>query len=166
MLYCLKQSLPFNFCYKGVLFSKSFVKHILVYFLIWWSCVHKNHSLKKLRNIFLIFKYFCRICEAAKVHGLLEQELAHAVNACSHALNKANPRFPEVKKNRVFYKQAITSGCINLWHGDCSLSPFENKLDEKAEDAVSAFSSVLPTWYCAGISSERVEACQRLNQIC
>uniref|UniRef100_A0A8C0ULF5 Diacylglycerol kinase n=1 Tax=Cyanistes caeruleus TaxID=156563 RepID=A0A8C0ULF5_CYACU len=36
-----------------------------------------------------------RICEAAKVHGLLEQELAHAVNACSHALNKANPRFPE-----------------------------------------------------------------------
>ncbi|XP_040281349.1 diacylglycerol kinase eta isoform X5 [Bufo bufo] len=36
-----------------------------------------------------------RICEAAKTHGLLEQELAHAVNACSHALNKANPRFPE-----------------------------------------------------------------------
>uniref|UniRef100_A0A8C3L2Y1 Diacylglycerol kinase n=1 Tax=Chrysolophus pictus TaxID=9089 RepID=A0A8C3L2Y1_CHRPC len=25
-----------------------------------------------------------RICEAAKIHGLLEQELAHAVNACSH----------------------------------------------------------------------------------
>ncbi|KAM4699535.1 diacylglycerol kinase eta isoform 1-T1 [Discoglossus pictus] len=36
-----------------------------------------------------------RICEAAKTHNLLEQELAHAVNACSHALNKANPRFPE-----------------------------------------------------------------------
>ncbi|OXB79812.1 UNVERIFIED_CONTAM: hypothetical protein H355_000974, partial [Colinus virginianus] len=36
-----------------------------------------------------------RICEAAKIHGLLEQELAHAVNACSHALNKGNPRFPE-----------------------------------------------------------------------
>ncbi|EMP34367.1 Diacylglycerol kinase eta, partial [Chelonia mydas] len=36
-----------------------------------------------------------RICEAAKIHNLLEQELAHAVNACSHALNKANPRFPE-----------------------------------------------------------------------
>ncbi|XP_025051948.1 diacylglycerol kinase eta isoform X4 [Alligator sinensis] len=36
-----------------------------------------------------------RICEAAKTHSLLEQELAHAVNACSHALNKANPRFPE-----------------------------------------------------------------------
>uniref|UniRef100_A0A8C3HIH6 diacylglycerol kinase (ATP) n=1 Tax=Chrysemys picta bellii TaxID=8478 RepID=A0A8C3HIH6_CHRPI len=36
-----------------------------------------------------------KICEAAKIHSLLEQELAHAVNACSHALNKANPRFPE-----------------------------------------------------------------------
>ncbi|MEE6471086.1 hypothetical protein FKM82_009178 [Ascaphus truei] len=36
-----------------------------------------------------------RICEAAKIHSLLEQELAHAVNACSHALNKANPRIPE-----------------------------------------------------------------------
>uniref|UniRef100_A0A8C6UAA8 Diacylglycerol kinase n=1 Tax=Neogobius melanostomus TaxID=47308 RepID=A0A8C6UAA8_9GOBI len=29
-----------------------------------------------------------RICEAAKTNGLLEQELAHAVNAASHAINK------------------------------------------------------------------------------
>ncbi|XP_044304146.1 diacylglycerol kinase eta isoform X4 [Varanus komodoensis] len=36
-----------------------------------------------------------RICDTAKTHRLLEQELAHAVNACSHALNKASPRFPE-----------------------------------------------------------------------
>ncbi|XP_028655494.1 diacylglycerol kinase eta isoform X2 [Erpetoichthys calabaricus] len=36
-----------------------------------------------------------RICEAAKSHSLLEQELAHAVNACSHALNKTHPKFPE-----------------------------------------------------------------------
>ncbi|XP_019380564.1 PREDICTED: diacylglycerol kinase eta isoform X2 [Gavialis gangeticus] len=43
-----------------------------------------------------------RICEAAKTHSLLEQELAHAVNACSHALNKANPRFSEVKKQLKF----------------------------------------------------------------
>jgi len=50
----------------------------------------------------LFFIYFCRICEAAKIHGLLEQELAHAVNACSHALNKANPRFPEVKEEQRF----------------------------------------------------------------
>ncbi|XP_043927637.1 diacylglycerol kinase eta [Protopterus annectens] len=36
-----------------------------------------------------------RICEAAKIHNLLEQELAHAVNACSHALNKIHTKFPE-----------------------------------------------------------------------
>ncbi|XP_075865532.1 diacylglycerol kinase eta isoform X2 [Microcebus murinus] len=36
-----------------------------------------------------------RICDAATIHCLLEQELAHAVNACSHALNKANPRCAE-----------------------------------------------------------------------
>uniref|UniRef100_G3P3G7 Diacylglycerol kinase n=1 Tax=Gasterosteus aculeatus aculeatus TaxID=481459 RepID=G3P3G7_GASAC len=37
-----------------------------------------------------------RICEAAKTNGLLEQELAHAVNASSHAINKTHPKFPEV----------------------------------------------------------------------
>ncbi|XP_024919450.1 diacylglycerol kinase eta isoform X6 [Cynoglossus semilaevis] len=36
-----------------------------------------------------------RICEAAKTCGLLEQELAHAVNAASHAINKTHPKFPE-----------------------------------------------------------------------
>ncbi|XP_043550375.1 diacylglycerol kinase eta isoform X1 [Chiloscyllium plagiosum] len=36
-----------------------------------------------------------RICDAAKSHSLLEQELAHAVNASSHALNKTHPKFPE-----------------------------------------------------------------------
>uniref|UniRef100_A0A4W3HB67 Diacylglycerol kinase n=1 Tax=Callorhinchus milii TaxID=7868 RepID=A0A4W3HB67_CALMI len=30
-----------------------------------------------------------------KTHSLLEQELAHAVNASSHALNKTHPKFPE-----------------------------------------------------------------------
>ncbi|KAJ3592120.1 hypothetical protein NHX12_007249 [Muraenolepis orangiensis] len=35
------------------------------------------------------------ICEAAKTNGLLEQELAHAVNAASHAINKTHPKFPE-----------------------------------------------------------------------
>uniref|UniRef100_A0A8C5GUY1 Diacylglycerol kinase n=1 Tax=Gouania willdenowi TaxID=441366 RepID=A0A8C5GUY1_GOUWI len=37
-----------------------------------------------------------RICEAAKTNGMLEQELAHAVNAASHAINKTHPKFPEV----------------------------------------------------------------------
>ncbi|XP_041924904.1 diacylglycerol kinase eta isoform X2 [Alosa sapidissima] len=36
-----------------------------------------------------------RICDAAKTNGLLEQELAHAVNASSHAINKTHPKFPE-----------------------------------------------------------------------
>ncbi|CAL9690464.1 unnamed protein product [Knipowitschia caucasica] len=36
-----------------------------------------------------------RICEAAQTNGLLEQELAHAVNAASHAINKTHPKFPE-----------------------------------------------------------------------
>uniref|UniRef100_A0A672K470 Diacylglycerol kinase n=1 Tax=Sinocyclocheilus grahami TaxID=75366 RepID=A0A672K470_SINGR len=36
-----------------------------------------------------------RICEAAKNYQLLEQELAHAVNASSHAINKTHPKFPE-----------------------------------------------------------------------
>ncbi|XP_058886277.1 diacylglycerol kinase eta-like isoform X3 [Acipenser ruthenus] len=36
-----------------------------------------------------------RICEAAQSHSLLEQELAHAVNASSHALNKTHPKFRE-----------------------------------------------------------------------
>ncbi|CAL8371239.1 unnamed protein product [Arctogadus glacialis] len=36
-----------------------------------------------------------RICEAAKTNGMLEQELAHAVNASSHAINKTHPKFPE-----------------------------------------------------------------------
>lgn len=38
-----------------------------------------------------------RICEAAKNYQLLEQELAHAVNASSHAINKTHPKFPEVR---------------------------------------------------------------------
>lgn len=42
-----------------------------------------------------------RICEAAKTNGLLEQELAHAVNAASHAINKTHPKFPEVSMNQT-----------------------------------------------------------------
>ncbi|KAJ6661670.1 hypothetical protein lerEdw1_013192, partial [Lerista edwardsae] len=49
-----------------------------------------------------------RICEAAKIHILLEQELAHAVNACSHALNKASPRFPESLARNTALEVAVT----------------------------------------------------------
>lgn len=51
-------------------------------------------------EVFFQFITF-RICEAAKIHSLLEQELAHAVNASSHALNKTHPKFPEVSGNHV-----------------------------------------------------------------
>nr|XP_020659929.1 diacylglycerol kinase eta isoform X1 [Pogona vitticeps] len=48
-----------------------------------------------------------RICEAAKIHSLLEQELAHAVNACSHALNKASTRFPESLTRSIALEIAV-----------------------------------------------------------
>lgn len=44
-----------------------------------------------------------RICEAAKTNGLLEQELAHAVNAASHAINKTHPKFPEVRGYLTYF---------------------------------------------------------------
>ncbi|KAM3837246.1 diacylglycerol kinase eta [Vipera latastei] len=49
-----------------------------------------------------------RICEAAKAHSLLEQELAHAVNACSHALAKAGPKFPESLSRNTALEIAAT----------------------------------------------------------
>ncbi|KAL8189769.1 UNVERIFIED_CONTAM: hypothetical protein K2H54_005232 [Gekko kuhli] len=49
-----------------------------------------------------------RICEAAKIHNLLEQELAHAVNACSHALNGASLRFPESLTRNIALEVAVS----------------------------------------------------------
>ncbi|XP_077200187.1 diacylglycerol kinase eta isoform X2 [Paroedura picta] len=49
-----------------------------------------------------------RICEAAKTHPLLEQELAHAVNACSHDLNEAGLRFPESLTRNVALEIAVS----------------------------------------------------------
>ncbi|XP_075419138.1 diacylglycerol kinase eta isoform X2 [Tenrec ecaudatus] len=48
-----------------------------------------------------------RICDAATIHCLLEQELAHAVNACSHALDKANPKYPESLTREVATEIAV-----------------------------------------------------------
>ncbi|KAL8189750.1 UNVERIFIED_CONTAM: hypothetical protein K2H54_003239 [Gekko kuhli] len=48
------------------------------------------------------------ICEAAKIHNLLEQELAHAVNACSHALNGASLRFPESLTRNIALEVAVS----------------------------------------------------------
>uniref|UniRef100_A0A3Q2XE48 Diacylglycerol kinase n=1 Tax=Hippocampus comes TaxID=109280 RepID=A0A3Q2XE48_HIPCM len=49
-----------------------------------------------------------RICEAAKTNGLLEQELAHAVNAASHAINKTHPKFPESLSRNTAIEVAST----------------------------------------------------------
>ncbi|XP_061547232.1 diacylglycerol kinase eta isoform X6 [Phycodurus eques] len=49
-----------------------------------------------------------RICEAAKSNGLLEQELAHAVNAASHAINKTHPKFPESLSRNTAIEVAST----------------------------------------------------------
>ncbi|XP_057708029.1 diacylglycerol kinase eta isoform X6 [Corythoichthys intestinalis] len=48
------------------------------------------------------------ICEAAKTNGLLEQELAHAVNAASHAINKTHPKFPESLSRNTAIEVAST----------------------------------------------------------
>lgn len=101
------------FCCSGVWICRSTcvihnwaaIKNVLPY---WSSYIfylfYPNTSLlqKKLSNtqksfLFICFIFAFRICDAATIHCLLEQELAHAVNACSHALNKANPRCPEVR---------------------------------------------------------------------
>uniref|UniRef100_A0A671YB40 Diacylglycerol kinase n=1 Tax=Sparus aurata TaxID=8175 RepID=A0A671YB40_SPAAU len=50
-----------------------------------------------------------RICEAAKTNGLLEQELAHAVNAASHAINKTHPKFPEVSYYHISHNTELFS---------------------------------------------------------
>ncbi|XP_049583616.1 diacylglycerol kinase eta isoform X1 [Syngnathus scovelli] len=49
-----------------------------------------------------------RICEAAKTNELLEQELAHAVNAASHAINKTHPKFPESLSRNTAIEVAST----------------------------------------------------------
>lgn len=81
-----------------------------------WTCAPMNirstgftdmyvESRKSPFSLMLFYHEWCpltcalsndRICEAAKTNGLLEQELAHAVNASSHAINKTHPKFPEV----------------------------------------------------------------------
>uniref|UniRef100_A0A8C6YB01 Diacylglycerol kinase n=1 Tax=Naja naja TaxID=35670 RepID=A0A8C6YB01_NAJNA len=54
-----------------------------------------------------------RICEAAKTHSLLEQELAHAVNACSHALTKGGPKFPESLTRNTALEIAATMKALH-----------------------------------------------------
>uniref|UniRef100_A0A3Q2VMZ1 Diacylglycerol kinase n=1 Tax=Haplochromis burtoni TaxID=8153 RepID=A0A3Q2VMZ1_HAPBU len=72
-----------------------------------------------------------RICEAAKTNGLLEQELAHAVNAASHAINKTHPKFPEV--SWVYTMKALHNETESLLLGRVSL-----QLDPPEEEQLSS----------------------------
>uniref|UniRef100_A0A3B4ZVD8 Diacylglycerol kinase eta-like n=1 Tax=Stegastes partitus TaxID=144197 RepID=A0A3B4ZVD8_9TELE len=75
-----------------------------------------------------------RICEAAKTNGLLEQELAHAVNAASHAINKTHPKFPEVSSIEVASTvKALYNETESLLLGRVSL-----QLDPPEEEQLSS----------------------------
>uniref|UniRef100_A0A8C7XU85 Diacylglycerol kinase n=1 Tax=Oryzias sinensis TaxID=183150 RepID=A0A8C7XU85_9TELE len=76
-----------------------------------------------------------RICEAAKTNGLLEQELAHAVNAASHAINKTHPKFPEVKMN-VFI-MFINTSLHYVIHVSSTFYFFLQQLDPPEEEQLS-----------------------------
>uniref|UniRef100_A0A3Q2FQR1 SAM domain-containing protein n=1 Tax=Cyprinodon variegatus TaxID=28743 RepID=A0A3Q2FQR1_CYPVA len=78
-----------------------------------------------------------RICEAAKTNGLLEQELAHAVNAASHAINKMHPKFPETasgwKLEGIWLGTALYNETESLLLGRVSL-----QLDPPEEEQLSS----------------------------
>ncbi|XP_031814292.1 diacylglycerol kinase eta isoform X3 [Sarcophilus harrisii] len=78
-----------------------------------------------------------RICEAAKVHSLLEQELAHAVNACSHALNKANPRFPESLTRDTAIEIAVNVKALNNETESLLIGRVPLQLESPHEELVS-----------------------------
>ncbi|XP_006884677.1 PREDICTED: diacylglycerol kinase eta [Elephantulus edwardii] len=81
-----------------------------------------------------------RICDAATIHCLLEQELAHAVNACSHALNKANPRYPEsltrdIATEIAMNVKALYNETESLLVGRCPLQ-LESPHEERVSNAL------------------------------
>ncbi|XP_053165327.1 diacylglycerol kinase eta isoform X2 [Hemicordylus capensis] len=78
-----------------------------------------------------------RICEAAKIHGLLEQELAHAVNACSHALNKASPRFPESLTRNIALEVAINVKVLHDETGSLLVGRVPLQLESPHEELLS-----------------------------
>ena len=51
----------------------------------------------------------CRIREAAKTHKLVEQELAHAVNASAMVLTEAFPSKPSSPEVRQLHYPAVTT---------------------------------------------------------
>ncbi|XP_034003628.1 diacylglycerol kinase eta isoform X2 [Trematomus bernacchii] len=78
-----------------------------------------------------------RICEAAKTNGLLEQELAHAVNASSHAINKTHPKFPESLTRNTAIEVASTVKALYNETESLLLGRVSLQLEQPEEDQLS-----------------------------
>ncbi|XP_063744095.1 diacylglycerol kinase eta isoform X3 [Eleginops maclovinus] len=78
-----------------------------------------------------------RICEAAKTDGLLEQELAHAVNASSHAINKTHPKFPENLTRNTAIEVASTVKALYNETESLLLGRVSLQLEQPEEDQLS-----------------------------
>ncbi|XP_017287306.1 diacylglycerol kinase eta isoform X4 [Kryptolebias marmoratus] len=78
-----------------------------------------------------------RICEAAKNNGLLEQELAHAVNAASHAINKTHPKFPESLTRNTAIEVASTVKALHNETESLLLGRVSLQLDPPEEEQLS-----------------------------
>uniref|UniRef100_A0A3Q3JFW9 Diacylglycerol kinase n=1 Tax=Monopterus albus TaxID=43700 RepID=A0A3Q3JFW9_MONAL len=79
-----------------------------------------------------------RICEAAKTNGLLEQELAHAVNAASHAINKTHPKFPESLTRNTAMEVASTVKALYNETESLLLGRVSLQLDPPEEEQLSS----------------------------
>ncbi|XP_053732326.1 diacylglycerol kinase eta isoform X5 [Synchiropus splendidus] len=79
-----------------------------------------------------------RICEAAKTNGLLEQELAHAVNAASHAINKTHPKFPESLTRNTAIEVASTVKALYNETESLLVGRVALQLDPPEEEQLSA----------------------------
>ncbi|XP_074513779.1 diacylglycerol kinase eta isoform X5 [Sebastes fasciatus] len=79
-----------------------------------------------------------RICEAAKTNGMLEQELAHAVNAASHAINKTHPKFPESLTRNTAIEVASTVKALYNETESLLLGRVSLQLDQPEEDQLSS----------------------------
>ncbi|KAM4561814.1 diacylglycerol kinase eta isoform 8-T8 [Fundulus diaphanus] len=79
-----------------------------------------------------------RICEAAKTNGLLEQELAHAVNAASHAINKMHPKFPESLTRNTAIEVASTVKALYNETESLLLGRVSLQLDPPEEEQLSS----------------------------
>ncbi|XP_036395925.1 diacylglycerol kinase eta isoform X2 [Megalops cyprinoides] len=78
-----------------------------------------------------------RICEAAKTNGLLEQELAHAVNAASHAINKTHPKFPESLTRNTAIEVASTVKALHNETESLLVGRVSLQLDPPHEELLS-----------------------------